>query len=106
MSREDDDLDAYFESARQRLSSNAGLFAQIKPKKQRKLSAQGEQVLRDLVDGLDPTRRFRTQSEHGGFVATVYALRRRGLIDSDDKPTDAGRAHVARARAVEEASKP
>lgn len=65
----------------------------------RDLSPESERVLRDLIAGLDPTRGFRTRSEHGGFTWSMQALRRREFVDGDDQPTEAGRAYIA-ARAL------
>ena len=59
-----------------------------------KLSAPQLQMLRDLADG-DPT----DYADFAGWLnrdRTMKALERKGLIDDDNKLTDAGHAALAR----------
>ncbi len=47
--------------------------------------------LKALAAGNNPTAHFRTSAQYGGSNGTVYALKRRGLIDRAGEITTAGR---------------
>lgn len=57
-----------------------------------RLSPAMRNMLRSILDGKGPWAHLKGQSQHGGSLKTLAALRQRGLIDAADRPTDAGRA--------------
>lgn len=57
-----------------------------------RLSGAQLRVLRNLTAGLASDVGLRGRSQYGGHVLVMRALRRRGLIDEDDRITAAGRA--------------
>ena len=57
-----------------------------------RLSPAMRNMLRNILDGKGPWAHLKGQSQHGGSLKTLAALRQRGLIDAGDRPTDAGRA--------------
>ena len=57
-----------------------------------RLSPAMRNMLRSILDGKGPWAHLKGQSQHGGSLQTLAALRQRGLIDAANRPTDAGRA--------------
>lgn len=55
-----------------------------------KLSRSMQRVLRHMLHGRSPYTGVKGLSEHGGMARTMYALRRRGLLDHNDELTPAG----------------
>ena len=60
-----------------------------------RLSPAMRNMLRNILDGKGPWAHLKGQSQHGGSLQTLAALRQRGLIDAANRPTDAGRAVFA-----------
>ena len=56
------------------------------------LSPAMRNMLRSILSGKGPWAHLNGQSQHGGSFQTLHALRKRGLIDAADRPTEAGRA--------------
>ena len=48
-------------------------------------------VLHNMATGIPAANHVHGMSASGGFVRTMYALRRRGLIDHDDQLTPEGK---------------
>lgn len=60
-----------------------------------RLSEAGRRALRSAAETGDPTSHLRGQAEHGGFSGTRISLRAHGLLDHQNKITEAGRAALA-----------
>lgn len=56
-------------------------------------------VLAGICDGLDETHGCNGRSEHDARWQTLIILYVRGLLDEHNKPTEAGRAMIAKSRA-------
>ena len=57
----------------------------------KKLTTQQANVLRMACTHGHLTQGCRMQSDYGGRICTIYSLRRLGLLDAMDVPTEAGR---------------
>ena len=57
-----------------------------------RLSPAMRNMLRSILNGKGPCAHLVGQAQHGGSFQTLHALRKRGLIDAADRPTEAGRA--------------
>jgi len=55
-----------------------------------KLSFAQLRALRGAAEG-NPASGIHGQSAHGGLTATLWSLRKRGLLNNDNALTDAGR---------------
>lgn len=60
-----------------------------------RLSGPQLRVLRNLADGWPADVGLHGRSQYGGHVSVMRALRKRGLIDEEDKITAAGRSVFA-----------
>ena len=59
--------------------------------KQPKISPAQRQVFLNLSRGLPAASHCRTQSDHGGFTATLRAMVKRGWLTWEGELTDAGK---------------